>query len=87
MSLSGDIGVIPIAKAEISNNTNGIRLEDTSAASPKIRLTSSLVHHNSNYGILYNAPNASGMELLQNTFADNAVINLVVQELVGSDKL
>ncbi len=87
VKLLGDIGTVSLHRLNITDNHYGISLQETSATSAKLRLTSSLVHHNTGYGIFYNSPTAAGFELFQNTFSDNGLINLAVYSHTGAAKI
>lgn len=87
VKLAGDIGTVSMHRMNITGNANGISLEEPDATGAKLHLTSSLVHHNAGYGIFYNSPTAAGFELFQNTFADNAGINLAVFNQSGIGKI
>ena len=87
--LAGNIGTVNLHRMNIRNNVDGISLLDPAGAatSDKLHLTSSLVHHNTRYGIHYDSPTAAGFELYQDTFADNGTINLAVFHQAGVAKI
>jgi hypothetical protein len=87
--LAGNIGTINLHRMNIRNNVDGISLLDPvgAATSDKLHLTSSLVHHNTRYGISYYSPTAAGFELYQNTFSENAGSNIAVFSQNGIAKL
>jgi hypothetical protein len=78
VKLGGEIGTVNMNRMDIANNAVGISLQEPSAASGKLSLTSSLVHNNRGYGILYDSPTAAGFELYHDTFSDNTGINAAV---------
>lgn len=78
VKLAGDISNVSMHRMNITDNDNGISLQETTATSAKLRLTSSLIHHNRGYGISYNSPTAAGFELFQNTLSENTTINMAV---------
>ena len=85
--LAGEIGAVALSRVEIKRNAIGVNLSDATAASAKLRLTSSLVHNNTGAGVLYNAPNAAGFELLQDTFSNNTGFNVEVLNQQGTAKI
>jgi hypothetical protein len=88
IKLGGEIGTVALHRMGISNNSvYGVEVAEPSATSLKLRLTSSLVHHNIDYGIYYNAPMAAGFELSQDTFSDNGAINVAVFNQKGVAKI
>jgi hypothetical protein len=88
VKLAGDIGTVNLHRMNIKNSSfNGITMADPGATSLKLHLTSSLVHDNTGYGILYNSPTAAGFELFQNTFSNNTGSNLVVLSQSGTAKI
>lgn len=84
VKLAGDIGTVGMHRMNITDNDNGISLQDPAGTSAKLRLSSSLIHQNRGYGIFYNSPTAAGFELYQNTFSDNTSINLAIFNWSGS---
>jgi hypothetical protein len=88
IKLGGEIGTVVLHRMGISTNAlSGIEVSEPSATSLKLRLTSSLIHHNTGYGISYNSPTAAGFELYQDTFSDNGAINLAVLSQNGVAKI
>jgi hypothetical protein len=87
VKLAGNIGTANMHRMNISGNANGITLRDAAGTNGRLRLTSSLVHHNSGFGIFYDSPTAAGFELYQNTFSENTVSNIAVLSQSGSAKL
>ena len=87
VKLAGNIGTVSLHRMNITDNYYGISLQEPNATSAKLRLTSSLIHHNASYGIFYNSPTAAGFELFQNTLSDNGVINLAVYSHTGTAKI
>jgi hypothetical protein len=87
--LAGNVGTVNLHRMNIRNNVDGISLLDPAgvATSDKLHLTSSLVHHNTRYGISYYSPTAAGFELYQNTFSENAGSNIAVFSQSGIAKL
>ncbi len=84
VKLAGDISNVSMHRMNITDNDNGISLQETTATSAKLRLTSSLIHHNRGYGIAYNSPTAEGFELFQNTLSENTTINMAVFNWSGA---
>ena len=84
VKLAGDIGTVSMHRMNITDNDNGISLQDPTGTSAKLQLTSSLIHHNRGYGISYNSPTAAGFELYQNTLSDNNTINMAVFNWSGT---
>ncbi len=87
VKLAGEIGAVRLHRMNIKNNANGISLQEPTATSAKVQLTSSLVHHNGSYGIFYDSPTSAGFELFQNTLSDNTGINLAISSWNGSAKI
>lgn len=87
VKLAGDIGTVSLHRMNIKDNNYGISLQEPSATSAKLRLTSSQIHHNSGYGLLYDSPGAQGFELYQNTLSDNTGINMAVFGWSGTAKI
>lgn len=79
IKLAGEIGVVKLHQLElVSNDGSGITFSDPLASSLRLDLSSSIIHKNLANGLSYNAPFAAGMHIYQNTFYDNAVINLSI---------
>lgn len=75
----GDTGVTTITQSNIFNNSgSGIDLSEPVAVSPKLLVTTSLIHGNNGFGINYNCANCQGINLYHNTFYDNFIINLAI---------
>lgn len=88
IKLAGEIGNVVLHRMNINTNAYfGISVAEPTATSLKLTLTSSLVHHNTSNGIIFNAPNAAGFELYQDTISDNGVINLAVLNQAGTAKI
>lgn len=88
IKLAGETGMTGINRMNIQTSAlYGIELAAASAATPHLKLTSSLIHHNGSYGISYNAPYAAGLELYHNTLADNGTINLAIFNQAGMAKI
>jgi hypothetical protein len=84
VKLAGDIGTVSMHRMNITDNANGISVQEPTGASAKLRLTSSLIHHNRGFGVFYDSPTAAGFELYQNTLSDNNTINMAVFNWSGS---
>ncbi len=76
----GETGVTTITRSSIHNNkAYGISLSAlVTQTTPKLIIHSSLIYKNKSYGVYYNASNAGGFDLYQNTFYDNHLINLAL---------
>lgn len=79
IKISGDTSTTTIHRSQIKNgDIYGINFSDGSKTTPKLILSSSLIHDNSNYGILFNCPNCQGLNIFHNTFYNNTTINLAI---------
>ena len=87
VKLAGEIGTVQLSRMDISKNHYGIDVSEANAIGLKLKVTSSLIYSNSNYGIHYDSPTASGFELYQNTLSDNSGINLAIFNQAGVAKV
>ncbi|MCP4914154.1 MAG: hypothetical protein GY909_13665 [Oligoflexia bacterium] len=79
IKVNGDTSTTTIHRAKIYNGSGyGINFLDTVKTTPKLVLTSSLIHNNSNYGLTFNCPSCQGLNIYQNTFYKNTTINLAI---------
>jgi hypothetical protein len=84
VKLAGDLGTVVLHRLDLHHNHFGVNFSDGSAPNTLVQLTSSLIHHNRNQGLHYDAAAAEGLRVYQNTFVDNAGINLAVFHQAGA---
>jgi hypothetical protein len=82
--LAGEVGSVTLDRLETASNAGyGIEVTEPSAKSLLLKLTASLVYTNGQYGILYDAPAAAGLRLYQDTFYDDAGIDVAIMAQQG----
>jgi hypothetical protein len=87
VKLVGEVGTVSLSRLKISHNNIGIEALDPVGHSLQLDLSSSLVFNNTGGGIIFNAPNAGGFRVLQNTIANNPPINFSVFNQAGRAKI
>jgi hypothetical protein len=87
VKLAGEIGAVTLNRLSASTNEYGVSVAEPTATTLKLILTSSLIFSNTSYGVSFNAPDAAGFEILQNTFYQNGSINLAVLNQAGTAEI
>ncbi|MBK8869987.1 MAG: right-handed parallel beta-helix repeat-containing protein [Elusimicrobia bacterium] len=85
--LAGNIGPVTLHRMNIQNNDRGISVEDSTATSLSLILTSSLIHRNGQWGLFYNSPTAAGLRVFQNTFFSHSFIQLAIFNQAGEARI
>lgn len=83
MKLAGELNVVNISRVNLKQNSgHGLNIEEPTATTLQLNLSSSILDRNAMNGINYNAPLAAGLMVYHNTFYDNA-INLEILNQTG----
>lgn len=73
------IGTINVNRTKISNNDlAGISFGDNTSTTMYLNLKNSIIANNAGNGLWFDSPNGQGFNLIQNTFYNNNVINLAI---------
>lgn len=83
----GEVGVVTLGRLKVNNNSIGIEALDPTGHSLRLDLSSSIIYNNTGGGIVFNAPNAGGFTIQQNTFANNPPINFSIYSQAGRAKI
>lgn len=79
IKLAGEINTINLKRVRTTKNTGiGINIAEPSATTLQVNLNTSIIDQNSSYGLSYNAPFATGLNIYHNTFYANTAINLAI---------
>ena len=64
IKISGDVNIVTLPRLDIKNNDSyGIYLDEATETSPRLDLSSSIIHGNANYGVFIDAANSAGFWL------------------------
>lgn len=84
VKLAGEVGTVSLDRMCLEGDAGyGIEVAEPTAKTLLLKLTASIVSGNGSYGILYDAPDAAGLKLYQDSFYDNAGIDVGILAQAG----